>query len=137
LCNGVVIDLSGMRSVAIASNETAEVSGGARSADVLATTDSLGRAPVKRRVQRRCVGLTLGGDYGPLIGRFGLALDKLEAAQVVLANGCVVVTDHKNEEELFGALRGGNCGVVTAMRLKLHRLPSVSFGLGSECRSAR
>src|ERR1700733_9008843 len=41
LCDGVVIDLGGMRSVAVASNETAEVSGGARFADILAATDLL------------------------------------------------------------------------------------------------
>jgi FAD/FMN-containing dehydrogenase len=77
------------------------------------------------------VGLTLGGGYGPLIGRFGLALDNLASAEVVLADGRVVLADHENEEELFWALRGGggNFGVVTAMRIKLHRLPSVRSGL--------
>jgi FAD/FMN-containing dehydrogenase len=77
------------------------------------------------------VGLTLGGGYGPLIGRFGLALDNLLAAQVVLADGRVVVADAANEEGLFWALRGGggNFGVVTAMRYRLHRLPSVQTGL--------
>jgi FAD/FMN-containing dehydrogenase len=49
LCDGVVIDLGGMRSVAVASNETAEVSGGARFADILAATDLLGLAPVIAR----------------------------------------------------------------------------------------
>jgi FAD/FMN-containing dehydrogenase len=48
-CDGVVIDLGGMRSVAVASNETAEVSGGARFADILAATDLLGLAPVIAR----------------------------------------------------------------------------------------
>jgi FAD/FMN-containing dehydrogenase len=132
LCDGVVIDLSGMRGVAVASDETATVSGGARTADVLAATDPLGLAPVTGTCCAVGVaGLTLGGGYGPLIGRFGLALDNLEAAEVVLADGRVVVADHENEEELFWALRGGggNFGVVTAMRLKLHRLPSVRSGL--------
>ena len=71
LCDGVVIDLSGMRSVAVASDETAEVSGGARAADVVAATDPLGLAAATGAVG--CVGmagLTLGGGYGPLIGLF-------------------------------------------------------------------
>ena len=131
LCDGVVIDLSGMRSVAVASDETATVAGGARTADVLAATDPLELAPVTGTCTAVGAGLTLGGGYGPLIGRFGLALDNLEAAEVVLADGRVVLADHENEEELFWALRGGggNFGVVTAMRLKLHRLPSVRSGL--------
>ena len=132
LCDGVVIDLSGMRSVAVASDETATVAGGARTVDVLAATDPLGLAPVTGTCSTVGVaGLTLGGGYGPLIGRFGLALDNLEAAEVVLADGRVVLADHENEEELFWALRGGggNFGVVTAMRIKLHRLPSVRSGM--------
>jgi FAD/FMN-containing dehydrogenase len=52
-------------------------------------------------------GFTLGGGYGPLIGRFGLALDNLLAAQIVLADGRTVVASRGNEEELFWALRGG------------------------------
>jgi FAD/FMN-containing dehydrogenase len=121
-----------MRNVAVASDETATVSGGARAADVVAATEPLGLAPVTGSVAAvGMAGLTLGGGYGPLIGRFGLALDNLEAAEVVLADGRAVVADHQNEEELFWALRGGggNFGVVTAMRLELHRLPSVRSGM--------
>ena len=121
-----------MRNVAVESDDTATVSGGARAADVVAATDPLGLAPVTGSVAAVGItGLTLGGGYGPLIGRFGLALDNLEAAEVVLADGRVVVADHENEAELFWALRGGggNFGVVTAMRLELHRPPSVRSGM--------
>ena len=65
-----------------------------------------------------------------MIGRFGLALDNLLAAEVILADGRVVADD-SNEAELFWTLRGGggNFGVVTAMRYRVHHLPSVRSGL--------
>jgi FAD/FMN-containing dehydrogenase len=132
LCDGVVIDVSGIRRVAVSADGIAQVSGGARAADVAAATDPLGLAPVTGSVAAvGMAGLTLGGGYGPLIGRFGLALDNLEAAEVVLADGRTVVAKRDSEEELFWALRGGggNFGVVTSMRLKLHRLPSVRSGM--------
>jgi FAD/FMN-containing dehydrogenase len=76
-------------------------------------------------------GFTLGGGYGALIGRFGLGLDNLLAAQIVLADGRIVVATDDNEEELFWALRGGggNFGVVTTMHSRLHPLPSVHSGM--------
>ncbi len=133
LCDGIVIDLRGMNSVVVGSdNRTARISGGARAADVLAVTGPLGLAAVTGSVGAvGMAGLTLGGGYGPLIGRFGLALDNLSAAEVVLADGRVVVADRDNEGELFWALRGGggNFGVVTAMRNHLHKLPSVRSGM--------
>jgi FAD/FMN-containing dehydrogenase len=133
LCEGIVIDLSGMNSVVVASdNRTAQISGGARASDVLALTDPLRVAAVAGAFGAvGMAGFTLGGGYGALIGRFGLALDNLLAAEVVLADGRVVVATHDHEEELFWALRGGggNFGVVTAMRHRLHDLPSVRSGM--------
>jgi FAD/FMN-containing dehydrogenase len=59
---------------------------------------------------------------------FGLALDNLLAADLVLADGRFVIATHDKEEELFWALRGGgNFGVVTAMHHRLHDLPSVRW----------
>ena len=133
LCAGIVIDLSGMNGVSVAADHrSAIISGGARAADVAAVTDPLHVAAVTGTCSAvGMAGLTLGGGYGPLIGRFGLALDNLLAAEVVLADGRVVVASRDNEEELFWAVRGGggNFGVVTAMRYCLHRLPRVQTGL--------
>jgi FAD/FMN-containing dehydrogenase len=133
LCDGLVIDLRGMNSVVVGSDHrTARISGGARASDVVAATDRLGLAAVTGSVGAvGMAGLTLGGGYGPLIGRFGLALDNLLAAEVVLADGRIVTAEPESEEELFWALRGGggNFGVVTAMHYRVHNLPSVRSGM--------
>jgi FAD/FMN-containing dehydrogenase len=133
LCDGLVLDLSDMRDVVVnPDRRSARISGGARALDVLATTDPLGLAAVTGSCSAvGMAGLTLGGGYGPLIGRFGLALDNLLAADVVLADGRIVTAEPGREEDLFWALRGGggNFGVVTAMHIRLHEIPNVVSGM--------
>jgi FAD/FMN-containing dehydrogenase len=133
LCDGLVLDLSGMRDVVVnPDRRSARISGGARASDVLTATDPLGLAAVTGSCSAvGMAGLTLGGGYGPLIGRFGLALDNLIAADVVLADGRIVTAERGREEDLLWALRGGggNFGVVTAMRIRLHELPNVVSGV--------
>jgi FAD/FMN-containing dehydrogenase len=133
LCDGVVLDLSGMRSVMLDSNHLAvTIGGGARASDVTAMTDTHGVAAVAGSVGSvGMTGLTLGGGYGPLIGRCGLALDNVLDMQIVLADGRIVSANAEQNEDLFWALRGGggNFGVVTAMRTRLHELPSVHSGM--------
>src|SRR5215468_857764 len=72
LCEGIVIDLSGMNDVAADFDQRfARISGGARITDVVAVTDPLGLAPAAGSVGAvGMTGFTLGGGYGPLIGRF-------------------------------------------------------------------
>src|SRR6266436_7051671 len=133
LCDGLVIDLGEMRHVVVSPDRrSARISGGARAFDVLAATDQLGLAAVTGSCRAvGMAGLTLGGGYGPLIGRFGLALDNLMAADVVLADGRIVTAEPGRNEDLFWALRGGggNFGVVAAMRVRLHELPNVVSGV--------
>jgi hypothetical protein len=133
LCDGIVIDVSGMNGVIVGSdNRTAQISGGARACDVLAVTDPLGLAAVTGSCGAvGMAGLTLGGGYGALIGRFGLALDNLLAAEIVLADGRIVIASHDSEDELFWASRGGggNFGVVTTMQYRLHALSSIRSGM--------
>jgi len=133
LCEGLVIDMSGMNGATVDSvARTARVAGGARASDVLTVTDPLGLAAVTGSCSAvGMAGLTLGGGYGPLIGRFGLALDNLFAAEIVLADGRIVTAEHGRDEDLFWALRGGggNFGAVTEMRIRLHELPNVVSGM--------
>src|SRR5215469_7527864 len=122
--NGLVIDMSHMRGVAVDTEASAAtIEGGATAVDVitaavphglLAATGNCGTVGM--------VGLTTGGGYGPLTPRYGLALENLLAAEVVLADGRLVHCDDRENPELFWALRGGggNFGVVTAMRVRLH-----------------
>ena len=133
LCDGIVIDLTAMNDVTLSpDNRSARISGGARASDVFAVTDPRGLALVTGSCSSvGMTGLTLGGGYGSLIARFGLALDNLLAAEVVLADGRIVTASLNNEEDLFWALRGGggNFGVVTAMQHRTHHLPSVRSGM--------
>lgn len=72
-------------------------------------------------------GLLLGGGYGSLMTRYGLACDNLLSAEVVLPDGTVATCDAQQQADLFWALRGGggNFGVVTSARLRLHELDTV------------
>ncbi|WBB62033.1 FAD-binding oxidoreductase [Streptomyces sp. WMMC500] len=127
---GLVIDLRGMRKVVV-KDGVATVEGGATAADVIAASALAGLVPATGTASTvGMAGLTLGGGYAPLLGTAGLALDNLLAAEVVLADGRVVTADADHEPELFWALRGGggNFGVVTRMRVRLHPFAKVLAG---------
>jgi FAD binding domain-containing protein/berberine-like enzyme len=129
---GLVLDLTGMRQVRVdADRRVATVGGGALSSDVVGAAERVGLTAVTGTAGSvGMVGITLGGGYGPLTGRFGLAADNLLGAEVVLADGSRVDTDAEHEPDLFWALRGGggNFGVVTSARIRLHPVPTVVTG---------
>jgi FAD/FMN-containing dehydrogenase len=125
LCRkGLVIDLSRMRGVAInAKARVATIAGGATAKDAVGAAAPHGLALVTGTVGTVGItGLTLGGGYGPLNGRYGLALDNLLAVELVLFDGRLVSADSIQNADLFWAVRGGggNFGVVTSMRVRLH-----------------
>jgi len=76
-------------------------------------------------------GITLGGGIGFLSRKYGLTIDSLLAAEVVTADGEVLYVDAENCPDLFWALRGGggNFGVVTRFRYRLHDVPTVVGGM--------
>jgi FAD/FMN-containing dehydrogenase len=76
-------------------------------------------------------GITLGGGVGYLVRKHGLTIDSLLAAEIVTADGQVRIIDEDHEPDLFWAIRGGggNFGVVTRFRFRLHELPGIVGGL--------
>jgi FAD/FMN-containing dehydrogenase len=76
-------------------------------------------------------GLTLGGGVGYLVRKYGLTIDNMLAAEIVTADGNVRVVDADNEPDLFWAIRGGggNFGVATRFRFRLHELDGVVGGI--------
>jgi len=127
---GLLVDLSGMRQVRV-DGAAARVAGGATASDVLDAARPHGYAAAVGTVSSvGFAGLTLGGGYGTLIGVVGLGVDNLLSAEVVLADGRVVTADPDHEPDLFWALRGGggNFGVVTELRTRLHPFATVTTG---------
>ena len=76
-------------------------------------------------------GITLAGGIGFLVRKHGMTIDDLLAAEIVTADGRLRRVDAETEPELFWALRGGggNFGVVTRLKYRLHPVDTVVGGL--------
>jgi len=130
---GLVIDLPSMNSVRVdVPTQTAYVGGGARGVHVDTATQKEGLATTLGEISHTGVGgLTLGGGFGWLSRRFGLACDNLISAEFVTADGKLRRVSAKDDPDLFWAIRGGggNFGVATSFEYRLHRLnPDVLAG---------
>lgn len=131
--DGIVIDLSPMRSVSVDPQaRKATVGGGAVWADVDHETQAHGLATTGGLISTTGVaGFTLGGGIGWTMRKFGLACDNLVAADVVTADGRLVHASEAENTDLLWGLRGGggNFGIVTQFELDLHRLgPTIYAG---------
>src|SRR5207248_6788916 len=107
--DGLVIDLSSMKSGRVDPNSrTVRVEPGCTSGDVDHATHQFGLAVPFGIVSTTGVaGLTLGGGSGYLTRKYGLTIDNLLEADVVLANGSFVTSSATDNPDLFWALRGG------------------------------
>jgi hypothetical protein len=129
---GLVVDLSGMRQVVVdAESGTATVGGGATAADVISAGSSYGLVTTTgTSAGVGMAGFAMGGGYGPGTVKYGLGLDNVISAQVVLSDGRLVRADAATEPELLWAIKGGggNFGVVTSLTMRMHPLETALAG---------
>jgi FAD/FMN-containing dehydrogenase len=131
---GIVIDLAGLKTIQVdAPAKRVRAGGGVLWGELDAATQAHGlHTPGGRVTTTGIGGFTTGGGYGWTSSRYGLACDNLLSAEVVLADGSVVVAGEHAHDDLFWGLRGGggNFGIVTEFEFQLHELgPIVLAGL--------
>jgi FAD/FMN-containing dehydrogenase len=130
---GLMIDLRPMKGIYVdPARRTARAQAGLelgefdRETQAFGLATTLGVAP-----DTGIAGLTLGGGYGWLAGKYGLACDNLLSAEVVTADGRVVTASAGENEDLYWGLRGAgaNLGIVTSLEYQLHEVGPVLGGV--------
>ena len=131
---GVVLDLSRMKAVSVdKAARTAHAQGGVLWQEFDQQTQAVGLATTGGMLgDTGIAGLTLGGGFGWLCRKYGLAIDNLLSVDLVLASGEFVTVNEHQFPDLFWAVRGGsgNFGVATSFEFRLHEVgPTITGGL--------
>ena len=129
---GMLIDLSLLRGVSVDPKaRIARVAGGSLLGDLDHETMAHDLVTTAGTVSHTGVGgLTLGGGFGRVARRFGLALDNVRAVEIVTANGEILRASPEENPDLYWGVRGGggNFGVVTTFEFGLHPMQRQVFG---------
>ena len=131
--DALVVDLGRMRGIRVdPASRTVWAEGGCTWGDFNHATYAFGLATTGGIISTTGIaGLTLGGGIGHLTRGFGLSMDNLVSADVVLADGSFVTASDQHNPDLFWALRGGggNFGVVTSFQYRLHEVKDIVGGV--------
>lgn len=130
--DGLVIDLGAMKGVRVDPVQcTVRVGPGCTQGEVDHATHAFGLAvPAGIVSSTGIAGLTLGGGHGYLTRKYGLTIDNLLEADLVLSDGRFVTANAESHPDLFWAIRGGggNFGIVTSFVFKAHPVRDVYAG---------
>src|SRR4051794_18289836 len=131
--DGVVLDLRGLRGLDLdLASRTAWAGGGLTAGEYTAAAGEHGLATGFGDAGSVGIGgITLSGGVGFLVREHGMTIDQLLAAEIVTADGEVLEVDAERHPDLFWAIRGGggNFGVVTRLRYRLHDVSRFTGGL--------
>lgn len=130
---GIVLDLSGMKGLQIdPEGRTAWAETGLSAGEYTTAAGAHGLATGFGDTGSVGIGgITLGGGIGYLVRKYGLTIDDLLAAEIVTADGQLLHVDDESHPDLFWAIRGGggNFGVATRFRFRLHEVASIVGGM--------
>ncbi|MFY9531297.1 MAG: FAD-binding oxidoreductase [Candidatus Acidiferrales bacterium] len=129
---GLMIDLSAMKGIRVdPAKRSVRAEPGLTLGEFDRETQAFGLATTQGTVSKTGIsGLTLGGGWGHLHGKYGIALDNVTAVDVVTADGRLLTADASENQDLFWGVRGGggNFGIVTSFEYRLYQVGPVLGG---------
>jgi len=129
---GLMIDMSAMKGIRVdPARRTVRAQTGLKLGEFDRETQAFGLATTQGVVPTVGIaGLTLGGGWGNLHGKFGLAIDNVIGADVVTADSRLLTANASENQDLFWGIRGGsgNFGVVTSIEYRLHEVGPIYGG---------